>query len=172
MNQNVGTILPGVRFSCTMSRSGGTVTASVNGSCPITFNDSTGYALPQGNKLIFCIDDLAVPGENSSGKLHRIELRSGGVPVHVYELNGTLSDSLGGPSLVSNGGSITGSGYIFGPNQGLDLTIPSGINWNDYSLTVDVTFDDLSNRSWQKIVDFKNRSSDAGLYVYRAKSTC
>lgn len=85
--------------------------------------------------------------------------------IHLYEINNSLADGYGGPSLVGLGGSLSSNGYIFPRNGGLEL---SGSLLNDgiYTIIVDVTFDTLSPRAWQKIIDFKNRSSDAGLYVY------
>src|SRR4051794_40331671 len=43
---------------------------------------------------------------------------------HVYDLNGTLSDRMGGPALVSDGGSLQAQPgrYVFGTNQGLRLS--------------------------------------------------
>jgi hypothetical protein len=89
--------------------------------------------------------------------------------IHSYELNGSLSDSLGGPSLVSVDGTITNYGYIFGRDKGLSLT--NGLlNIESYTIIMDITFDTLSPRAWQRILDFKNRTSDYGLYVYRSGS--
>jgi hypothetical protein len=40
-----------------------------------------------------------------------------------YDLNGSLAESSGGPSLVSDGGALgTTGGYYFGQNQGLSLS--------------------------------------------------
>ena len=80
--------------------------------------------------------------------------------VHDYELNGSLSDGLGGPSLVANGGTLGASGYAFGANQGLSLS--GGINATDYSIVVDFSIANTSG--YRKLVDFKNRLSDNGLY--------
>ena len=46
----------------------------------------------------------------------------GQTPIHVYELDGTLADSLSGPALVSAGGTLNATSYSFGPNQGLSLS--------------------------------------------------
>jgi alpha-tubulin suppressor-like RCC1 family protein len=85
--------------------------------------------------------------------------------IHLYEINNSLADVYGGPSLVSLGGSLSSNGYLFPRDGGLEL---SGSLLNDgiYTIILDVTFDTLSPRAWQKIIDFKNRSSDLGLYVY------
>lgn len=80
--------------------------------------------------------------------------------VHDYQLNGTLADSLGGPSLVANGGTVGASGYTFGDGQGLSLSNP-GIS-NDYVIDISFSFDNTSG--YRKILDFKNLTADAGLY--------
>jgi hypothetical protein len=86
-------------------------------------------------------------------------------PTHVYTLNNTLTDVLGGPSLVDNGGafaSVNGrDGYAFGPNQGPSLS--GAINPNVYSVELFFTLADVSG--WQKIIDFKDRTSDRGVYA-------
>jgi hypothetical protein len=89
----------------------------------------------------------------------------------TYELNGSYAESNGGPSLVPYGGvlgpdSTTGLriGYNFGTQQGLSL---SGIDISDaYSIFVRFYFDDVnaSFNTFQKILDFKNQTSDSGLY--------
>src|SRR5262249_8472628 len=41
--------------------------------------------------------------------------------IHDYELNNTYADSMGGPSLQPNGGTLSSGSYTFGANQGLTL---------------------------------------------------
>jgi hypothetical protein len=89
----------------------------------------------------------------------------------TYELNGSYAESNGGPSLVPYGGTLgpdstTGlrMGYTFGVQQGLSL---SGTGISDaYSIDIQFYFDDVnaSINTFQKILDFKNRTSDSGLY--------
>ena len=86
--------------------------------------------------------------------------------VHEYELNGTLADDLGGPSLVDNGGTLTGANYIFGPDQGLSL---SGAldDPGHYSIEMTSQIDDLNGSTtpgWVRLIDFKDRQSDFGIY--------
>jgi hypothetical protein len=79
---------------------------------------------------------------------------------HQYNLNNTLADSLGGSSLVSNGGTLSASGYSFAPNQGLSLS--NSTTGSQYSIVLDYSFADTSG--YRKIIDFKNLTSDGGLY--------
>jgi hypothetical protein len=82
----------------------------------------------------------------------------------TYELNGSFAESNGGPSLVPLGGTLGPTGYNFGVNQGLSL---SGTGAFDaYSIDIRFYFDDVnaSTNTFQKILDFKNRTSDSGLY--------
>jgi PKD repeat protein len=82
---------------------------------------------------------------------------------HLYTLNGTLADSMGGPALVSNGGVLGSTQYTFGPNQGLQLT--GGLaSPTDYSIVMKMQFSS-SNPFYKKIIDFTQRHDDVGLYV-------
>ncbi|WP_439546038.1 PEPxxWA-CTERM sorting domain-containing protein [Sandarakinorhabdus sp.] len=77
-----------------------------------------------------------------------------------YQLNGSLADALGGPDITNNGGTLGPNGITFNNNQG-----PSLGGFNDtqqFSIIVGFSFDTLSG--YRKILDFKNRTSDAGLY--------
>lgn len=82
------------------------------------------------------------------------------VLTHEYSLNGTFADSLSGPSMVGNGGSLGATGLTFGANQGPNLS--SAIDSSTYSIELSVTLDSISG--YRKIVDFKNRGSDTGFY--------
>lgn len=82
--------------------------------------------------------------------------------LHNYNLDGTLADSLGGPSLVASGGTLGATGYSFGANQGLSL---SGLNLTSdgvYEIALGFSFSNPSG--YRKIIDFKNLTSDIGLY--------
>ena len=83
--------------------------------------------------------------------------------VHVYELEGDFLDSLGGPALVPNGGTLGVNRYTFGANQGLSLT--NGlVDTSDYSIVVVFEFDSLSP-TWKKVIDFQQLSEDFGVYI-------
>jgi hypothetical protein len=80
---------------------------------------------------------------------------------HSYELNGSLADSLGGPSLVAAGGTLNATNYSFGANQGLSVSNTAGSN-SDYSIELVFQLAELS--SWRRIIDFKDRAADTGFY--------
>jgi hypothetical protein len=77
--------------------------------------------------------------------------------------NNTLADANGGPSLVSYGGTLS-NGYTFGVQQGLSLSGTGA--FDSYSIDVHFRFDNInaSFDGYQRILDFKNRALDEGLY--------
>src|SRR5260370_11257489 len=81
--------------------------------------------------------------------------------IHDYQFQNSLADSLGGPSLVSLGGTVGSGTYTFAAQQGLSLSnaLP---NSADYSLFMNFEFSSVSG--YVKIVDFKNLTADNGLY--------
>jgi hypothetical protein len=94
--------------------------------------------------------------------------------VHVYELNGNYLDELGGPALIPNGnGSLSDGGYLV-PDHGSGLSLQNAINPGNYSIEMLVRLDGYSDPSLcsggdhicsSKIIDFKNLTSDDGLYA-------
>lgn len=91
---------------------------------------------------------------------------AGAVLVHDYQLNGTLADALGGPSLTAinaggTNGTIGATGFSFPSNSGLQLANGS-FNAANYSIEMAFSFDSISG--YRRIIDFKNRSTDNGLY--------
>jgi hypothetical protein len=85
------------------------------------------------------------------------------MPKHDYQLNGTLADALGGPSLMALGGTLTATLYASGSNLGLNAT-PTLTNPANYTLELNFLWTHLTG-SWQKIVDFHNLTSNVGLYA-------
>jgi hypothetical protein len=80
---------------------------------------------------------------------------------HDWELNNSFADSLGGPALTPNGGTLGATGYSFLANQG--LSVSNVINTSGpYSIEIGFSFTDLSG--YRKIIDFKNLTSDNGVY--------
>jgi hypothetical protein len=80
---------------------------------------------------------------------------------HTYDLTSALTDLVGSTSLNSDGGSVGPAGYAFGANQGLNVG-SALTNVGDYSILVDFSFQDLSG--FRKILDFKDLTSDNGVY--------
>jgi hypothetical protein len=82
------------------------------------------------------------------------------VLVHNYDFTSDFSDSLGGPALVGTG-SVSGGSYVFAQNQGLSLS--NGFaDGAEYSIEMKFTFSDVGG--YRKLIDFKNLTSDSGLY--------
>lgn len=83
--------------------------------------------------------------------------------LHDYNLNGTLADSLGGPSLTQfAGGTLGATGFTFPANQGLSLV--GGVNTSGpYSIELVFSFDVITG--YRRIMDFRNRTSDSGFYT-------
>ena len=85
----------------------------------------------------------------------------GATLTHDYDLTSSLNDQVGSTALVSLGGSISGSGYTFAANQGLNLSsVLSDVG--NYSILMDFSFQSLSG--YRKILDFQNLTSDTGVY--------
>jgi len=87
--------------------------------------------------------------------------------IHDYQLNNTLADALGGPSLIpitdaaSTNGTIGPTGFTFNQNSGLQLS--NGLSNNaNYSIQLGFSFSDVNG--YRRIIDFKDRASDNGLY--------
>jgi hypothetical protein len=85
---------------------------------------------------------------------------------YTYFLNGTYAEATNsGPSLVPYGGTLTPFGYQFGPNMGLSLSNVVSAN-GPYSIDMHFYFDNINATfdGYERILDFKNRALDAGLY--------
>mmetsp|Transcript_1791 Transcript_1791/g.3945 ORF Transcript_1791/g.3945 Transcript_1791/m.3945 type:complete len:509 (-) Transcript_1791:98-1624(-) len=97
-------------------------------------------------------------------------------PVLLYTFDTDLSDSSGnnGPSLTASKGSVI-DGNFFVPDGGvsqsnggisLDLSsLPVGLS-STYSIEMRVAIDGSTLSYYRKLMDFKNRASDNGLYSY------
>jgi len=81
-------------------------------------------------------------------------------PSHLYELNGSFADALGGPALNPLGGSLGASSYSFAANQGLSLDNAVGSS----VYTIDTSFALDQTNGYRRLLDFKNALSDTGLY--------
>jgi hypothetical protein len=86
--------------------------------------------------------------------------------IRDYQFKNSLKDSLNkGPVLESINGVLGDGRYAFGAGQGLQVE-SVGVS-DQYTMEITFRFDDVA--SWQKIIDFKKRSSDNGLYVYNGQ---
>jgi hypothetical protein len=94
--------------------------------------------------------------------------------LHKYELNGNFLDELGGSALIPNGnGSLSDGGYLV-PDHGSGLSLQNAINPDNYSIEMLVRLGGFPIPSLcvsgdhtcsSKIIDFKNLTSDDGLYA-------
>jgi autotransporter-associated beta strand protein len=92
--------------------------------------------------------------------------------IHDYEFQGTLADSplFGGPALINTGGSVNATNYswaaVAGANQGLTLPVGGLPSLNNYAVEMHFHFNTQPgiNNTYSRILDFKNRTSDNGLY--------
>lgn len=117
--------------------------------------------------ILFAISGLMLSGQNT----------------FRYNFNNTLGESNGNtPSLtpLGNTGTFlldtlneisgkTKTVYRFGVNNGLQFDNAAAGNFIDstYSIELYFVFDELS--SWKRVVDWKNRKTDHGAYVYNGK---
>jgi hypothetical protein len=83
-------------------------------------------------------------------------------PAHDYPIEGSLADALGGPALVAQAGTIGSLRYSFQKNQGLNLSSALADTGN-YSVELLFRINTVSG-GWQKILDFKNLTSNVGVY--------
>ena len=83
---------------------------------------------------------------------------------HVYLFNNSLTDLYGGPSLTSDGGTLSTTGYTFGANQGLELT-NAFASPGTYTIAMRFMMTGQGARGWTKVLDYKDRASDGGFYV-------
>lgn len=87
-------------------------------------------------------------------------------PIHHYRLDGDLRDDNGGLDLALSEPGIPGTfdsaGFRFSLNGG--LTVTAGMPQSVYTIDIKLALDDMSY--WRKIVDFKGRTIDQGLYAY------
>lgn len=85
-------------------------------------------------------------------------------PLHRYPLAGSFADDQGGPPLTGLGGAFEAGGYRFALNQGLRAT--DAVPLTTYTIDVTLAFDQVAAKRYQKIIDFKDLSTDEGFYVF------
>jgi len=85
---------------------------------------------------------------------------------NIYNLNGSFADMYGGPSLSPIGGGVlAANGYTFGRNEGLSLT---GVVGSTYTIAIRFSFDAVTG--YRRIIDYKGRASDNGVYNYSGQA--
>jgi PKD domain/Matrixin len=94
----------------------------------------------------------------------------------VYTFTGTLAGTGAVPSLlpVGQGQFLTDTVlgvpqtvYAFDAGVGLSLDTTNIIPRDNYSIEIVFRFEDTA--SWQKVIDFENRTQDTGLYVFNGR---
>ena len=99
---------------------------------------------------------------------------------HGYNFTGSYADQLGGPAIIPDGGSISGSFYNFAPAQG--LTLNNGVNPGNYSIEMKFKLNTITSarNDWVKLLDWLGGVNEYGLYCragavhfygYNAQST-
>jgi hypothetical protein len=82
-----------------------------------------------------------------------------------FRLDNNLINLAGGPlALTNNGGSLGATGITFGAGQG--PSIAGFSNTSIYSIEVAFYLDNLS--SFRRLLDFKNKTTDKGLYSFKS----
>jgi hypothetical protein len=139
-------------------------TVSENPGCNFLGYYALGFHVPfrelASMKNTFSVSISAI-GALAIGLLSGLSAQAASIS-HLYELNNSLADSKGGQSLVSNGGTVSASGYAFDANKG--PTLSNSVNPTNYSILMDFSLSALSG--YRKIIDFKDRTTDNGLYTY------
>ncbi len=87
-------------------------------------------------------------------------------PARVYEFNGSFADSMGGPAMVPNGGTLGSTTYTFAAGQGPNVSNVL-TNTGEYTIEMLFTFTDNLNTAplYKAILNFGNVSIDPALYV-------
>lgn len=76
-----------------------------------------------------------------------------------------LDSGIDGLTLESLGGRFGQSTYAFSNNHGLRLSGADEKLGEQYLIEMEVAFTRFGNGRWGKLLDFKNRSADTGLYI-------
>ncbi|MFT3785777.1 MAG: hypothetical protein QM770_06370 [Tepidisphaeraceae bacterium] len=91
------------------------------------------------------------------------QLLAAAVVKHIYDLNGNLTDSLGGPALTSLGGTIGATGYTFSAGKGLSLA--NGFsNASEWSVEMTYRFDSTASTGYKAVFATNNLVGETMLY--------
>ena len=151
------TVTDGAGASCTATVAVGhcSLTSTSQGGTLITANylGALNFAASSGTAIHF-VNPVAPGTAPSAG--------------NFYPINNSLADANGGPALVSGGGVTGTSGYTFSKGAGLSVTgAPS--NAGTYTIAVQVQFAFDNQSQYTKVLDFRNLTSDNGLYFDDAR---
>ena len=84
---------------------------------------------------------------------------------HQYDFNGNYNDVYAGPKMIPAGGSITSTGYNFNIGQGPSLS--NALSSDHWTIQMRVKLSTVAG--YRSLIDFRNRTSEAGLYVNSGK---
>ena len=84
-------------------------------------------------------------------------------PDHFYSLDGTLADDFGGPGLQGDTNNLGTDRFSFGNNSGLRLENALA-DPATYTILMNLQMD-VNNNFFKKLIDFRDRTSDNGLYA-------
>ncbi len=83
-------------------------------------------------------------------------------PSHLYLLNGDLHDLKGGADLIASaGGTVDNTGFNYLANKGLSFVGALGGTY-----TIDFSYESYELAGYRRLLDFKNGSTDNGLYSH------
>lgn len=81
--------------------------------------------------------------------------------IYDFQLNGDFNNAAGPGEITGSGGTLGATGYTFKANQGLSIALPQALSV--YTIETRFRFDGDSY-GLNKVVDFKNRTDDNGVY--------
>jgi hypothetical protein len=180
-----GDVRPGhdCRARLERDRTSKLVRGFLNDQLVFQFIDTDGGAVFENETAHFFVDDSSTEDEQTSGSVSRIRVWDSpgfavvkpepakpaagtGKLIRQYDFKQSLIDSLEkGPVLISLDGAVGNGLYTFAAGHGLQLEA-TGVT-DHYAVEITFRFDSVDG--WRKVLDFKNRESDNGLYVYNGQ---
>ena len=85
---------------------------------------------------------------------------------HIYELNGSFADEIGGANIVGIGGLLDSNSFTFAPSVLFDspgLILNDALDRPD-EYSIELLFRIAATDGFVKLIDFKNLAVDEGLY--------
>jgi len=81
--------------------------------------------------------------------------------IYNFQLNGDFNNAAGSGAAIGSGGTLSATGYAFEANRGLSIALAQALPV--YTIETSFRFDGDSY-GLNKVVDFKNRTDDNGIY--------